>query len=108
VAYQAATGTRAWVVRYRPENVGGIAESLAVSGTKVFVTGFVTREARSDYATIAYRAATGATLWTANYNGPAGIGDAAFAIAATPALVFVTGVSDIGPRSDYATIAYTP
>ena len=109
VAYNATTGTRTWVDRYAPEG-GGIAYSLAVSpsGSKVFVAGFTTNLEHGKYATIAYRATTGARLWTADYIGTADTGDAALAVAATSTRVFVTGDANIGPHSDYATIAYTP
>ncbi len=109
VAYNAATGTRTWVDRYGPEG-GGIANSLAVSpsGSKVFVSGFTTNLEHGKYAIIAYRATTAARLWTANYGGTGDTGDAAFAMAATSTRVFVTGIKNIGPHSDYATIAYSP
>jgi PQQ-like domain len=109
VAYNATTGIRTWVDRYAPEG-GGIANSLAVSpdGSKVFVTGFTTGLEHGKYATIAYRATAGARLWTADYIGPADTGDAATAVAATSTTVFVTGDANVGPHSDYATIAYTP
>ena len=75
VAYSAATGARLWAARYNgPGNGGDTAFSVAVSpgGSRVFVTGG-SRGTRSgaDYATVAYRAATGARLWAARYNGPA-------------------------------------
>jgi hypothetical protein len=109
VAYNAATGNRTWVDRYAPEG-RGIANSLAVSpdGSKVFVAGFTADPDFGNYATIAYRAASGARLWTASYNGPASTADAANAVAATSTRVFVTGTTNIGPHADYATIAYTP
>ena len=74
VAYSAVTGARLWAARYNgPGNGNDTANSMAVSpgGSRVFVTG-ASQGARSgqDYATVAYRAATGARLWTARYNGP--------------------------------------
>ena len=60
----------------------------------------------SDYATIAYNAATGAQRWAKRYDGP-GTGDGqAYSAAVSPngATVFVTGYS--GGTGDYATIAY--
>ena len=72
------------------------------------MSGFTTNLEHGKYAIIAYRATTAARLWTANYGGTGDTGDAAFAMAATSTRVFVTGIKNIGPHSDYATIAYSP
>jgi hypothetical protein len=105
VAYNAATGKKRWVRRYNgPANSYDSASSLAVSprGKKVFVTGQSHGGFRSlsDYATIAYYAATGRQLWLRRYNGPGHSIDDAYSVAVSPAgkKVFVTG--------DSATIAY--
>jgi len=113
VAYDAATGKRLWGSRYiAPSGFGGIANAVAVSpdGHRVYVTGGsggATSE--SDYATVAYDAATGAQLWARRYNGPANGPDTATALAVSPTgrTVFVTGYST-GATSgyDWATIAY--
>ena len=63
------------------------------------------------YATVAYRASTGAALWVKRYNGPANLADQAHAVAVSPTgtTVYVTGASDTVPGStdnDYATVAY--
>jgi hypothetical protein len=113
VAYGAATGARLWVSRYNgPGNNGDEAASVAVSpdGGTVFVTGLSTgTNSATDYATIAYRAATGAQLWVSRYNGPGNGSDVAHSVAVSPGgnTVFVTGISE-GNRSgfDYATVAY--
>ena len=74
VAYNAATGARLWVARYNgPGNGNDGASSVAVSpsGRKVFVTGASTgTTSGSDYATVAYNAATGARLWVAPLQRP--------------------------------------
>jgi DNA-binding beta-propeller fold protein YncE len=63
----------------------------------------------SDYATIAYRTATGARRWIGRYNGPGNGDDVAVGLAVSPVggRVFVTGASQ-GVRSgyDFATIGY--
>jgi WD40 repeat protein len=114
IAYNAATGAQRWVSRYDgPGNRDDLAYSLAVSpfGHTVFVTG-ASRGTTSgtDYATVAYRAATGAKLWVRRYNGPGNGPDIARSLVVSPAgrTVFVTGASVGGPSSgsDYATVAY--
>lgn len=115
VAYDSATGSQLWAANYDgPGHLFDYAYAIAVSpdGTRVFVTGGSyaswTGE-RADYATIAYDAANGATLWTARYNGPGNSDDVASAIALSPdgTRVFVTGRSEgAGTHYDYATLAY--
>src|SRR5437879_2942431 len=102
-----------WPALYnRPGNAADPAAAVAVSpdGSTVFVTGqSAGTTSGDDYATRAYNAATGASVWTARYNGPGNAHDAATAIAVSPdsAKVFVTGQS-AGTTSgdDYATRAY--
>jgi hypothetical protein len=80
-------------------------------GSAVFVTGESTGSTSTgDYATVAYRAFTGARTWARRYDGPANDVDAATAIGVKPdgSEVFVTGES-IKARSrlfDYFTVAY--
>jgi hypothetical protein len=88
--------------------------AISPGGGTVFVTGDSrVAPARSDYATAAYDAATGAQRWASRYSGPAGHVDSARSVAVSPdgATVFVTGGSRAGPTGaasglDYATIAY--
>jgi DNA-binding beta-propeller fold protein YncE len=114
VAYNTATGAQRWVQRYNgPANGGDSAKSLAVSpdGAKVYVTGDrVAPNGKSNYATVAYNAATGAQLWVNSYNGPANGDDfpRSVVVSSTGGTVFVTGVSydKRGYSADYATVAY--
>jgi outer membrane protein assembly factor BamB len=71
----------------------------------VFVTGDSnSRKTGYDYATVAYRAATGRQLWASLYHGPGKGFDAATALAVSPhgTTVYVTGTGSTG----YATVAY--
>ncbi len=118
VAYSAATGRRLWVSHYHGPGIGpgndyDGASAVAVSpaGSTVFVTGTSTgrRTGQSDYATVAYSAATGRQLRVRRYNGPANGLDGATAVAVSPAggKVFVTGTSDGRTPGEYATLAYS-
>ena len=113
-AYSAVTGRQLWVSRYNgPANGVDAARSVAVSpgGARVFVTGFSVGgpATGTDYATVAYSAATGRQLWVSRYNGPGNGVDVASSVAVSPggARVFVTG-SSAGRTAgdDYATVAY--
>jgi len=115
-AYSARTGARRWVTRFHgAANSTDGARSVVVSppGGRVFVT-FVTGDQRgadpqNDYATAAYRAASGAWLWARRYNGPGQGDDVPAAVVASPAggRVFVTGRSPgTDSADDFATLAY--
>ena len=110
VAYSAATGGQLWASRYNgPGNSYDSANSVAVTGGTVFVTGQSTGStSNTDYATVAYSAATGGQLWASRYNGPGNSYDSANSVAVTGGTVFVTGQST-GSTSgqDYATVAYS-
>ena len=116
IAYAAATGAQLWVARYNgPVDKGGVARSVAVSpdGSTVVVTGSATQASGAGYATLAYAAATGATRWTALYNGPFGAGPdtSAYSVAVSPdgSKVFITGASEASSTealTAYATVAY--
>jgi DNA-binding beta-propeller fold protein YncE len=104
-----------WVWRYDgPGNSSDAAASVARSadGRRVFVTGTSDGGPATglDYATVAYRASTGARLWAARYNGPSSGDDMANAVAVSPdgSKVFVTGrVRGLRlGEEDYATVAY--
>jgi hypothetical protein len=127
VAYDAATGSTRWIRRYDFAHAGEDAFAIAVSpdGTRVFVTGDsangsppvapASTGARYDYdyATLAYDAATGATDWTARFDGPIQSDDSAYAIGVSPdgTKVFVGGdvtneAAQTETNSDFGTVAY--
>jgi hypothetical protein len=112
LAYDSATGTRLWAKRYGPPSVDDTATAIGVSpdGSAVFVTGSSRGSmTRSDYATLAYDASTGAKLWATRYDGPANDDDEAVGLGVSPdgSSVFVTGVSQgLGGYYGYATLAY--
>jgi outer membrane protein assembly factor BamB len=116
LAFDASTGQRMWQRRYAgPAEGPGNARALSITpdGTTVLVTGgSAAANERTDYATLAYDASTGAQLWVRRYDGPGARrhgNDAANAIAVSPdgATAYVTG-SSAGSLSnlDHATIAY--
>jgi hypothetical protein len=87
--------------------------TVGPGGDTVYVTGVSWGSTTSqDYATVAYRAATGQRLWASRYDGSGG-GDDPFAVGVSPdgATMYVTGRSS-GTGSgavssyDYATVAY--
>lgn len=112
VAYDGSSGAQLWVARADQlgcDSTRGTAIAASPDGFRVFVTGMATCDPEADnYLTLAYHAATGAELWSAQYNGPARAQDYTVDIGVSPdgSLVFVTGNS-VGARGfDYATIAY--
>jgi WD40 repeat protein len=123
VAYSAVTGARVWVSRYNgPGNGYDYATAVAVSpdGRTVYVTGSVYGGLASvrEYATVAYRAATGARRWVAIYpnQSPYGYGPAygsvRMVVSPDGRTVYVTGhaVSGAGsggaPAYGFGTVAY--
>lgn len=115
IAYDVATGDRIWVRRYGAR--GGrddIAWDVAVSpdAAHVYVTGAsVNGGGNFDYATLAYDAATGATVWRARYPGPSGGDDQACCVGVSRdgATVYVAGTAVYGQAHktlDFGLVAY--
>jgi PQQ-like domain len=112
-AYDATTGATVWARRDNDQSNGSEwGASLVVSpdGSRLFATGNIDSGHRTDYATIAFDAATGVPLWAKHYNGPGDSYDDARSIATSPdgTRVFVTGASAGSGTgfTDYATVAY--
>jgi hypothetical protein len=101
VAYATSTGQRLWTARYDGP-VGGtdMAVDIAVSsdGSAVFVTGVSDARGGVGWATVAYDAASGSTIWSRRHRG----GAQAVAASLDGSMVFVTGSA----HGDFATLAY--
>ena len=111
VAYRASTGAKLWAGSYGGiRGAGGNAAAVDAGGGRVFVTGDSPGPGSgTDYATIAYNAATGARLWLRRYDGLAGSHNFAFDVAVSPngSRVFVTGSGQgADATGDYVTVAY--
>ncbi|MFB9250212.1 S8 family serine peptidase [Sphaerisporangium melleum] len=122
IAYDPATGRRAWVQRYNGKaNNEDYAWKAAPTpdGTKIIVAGESTDDAAtgSDYVTIAYDAASGEQVWLGRYDGQVGGRDSARSLAVdaaggTGVRIFVTGTSAAGGTlpdqvdMDAVTVAY--
>jgi WD40 repeat protein len=110
VAYDAATGVTLWSRRYsRPGDDGAMALGVSPDGSKVFVTGLSEDPTSGyyDYATVAYDAATGTTLWATRYTRSRHDLPTSLGVSPDGSRVFVTGFS-YGSTGvpDYATVAY--
>jgi WD40 repeat protein len=91
---QTAGGTQLWRRAYGKKYGGGaVAVAVSPDSSTVFVTGTVDGPSHERIATVAYRAATGAQLWAAWYNGPLKTNSIATSIVVSPdgQRVFVTG-----------------
>jgi len=75
---------------------------VSPGGGRVYVTGFRNDVYNLDYATLAYRASSGETLWRAFYDQDE---DSASALAVNPegSAVYVSGMSG----ADITTVAYS-
>lgn len=103
-AFSAATGTVRWTVRFSQGSDYASSVTVSPDGGTVFVAG----TSEHDYATVAYRAATGARLWVARYNGGGADYASAMGISPDGRSLYVTGQSwgGAGTKNDYVTVAY--
>jgi WD40 repeat protein len=113
VAYDSVTGAQLWSSSGPGHDDRAAAVDVSADGSRVFVVGstfgHVNGEVSHDYLTLAYDAATGARIWKRLYTHPVGYSeDLAAALGLSPdgSSVFVTGASDDGVFTDYATVAY--
>jgi outer membrane protein assembly factor BamB len=109
----ASGGDTIWDARFDRANNSDLAADLGVSpdGSTVFVTGTSSgKSGVSEYATLAYDAASGAKRWSARLAGPGSNYDTANALVVSPdgSTVFVTGWSaePLVEVGDYFTVAY--
>jgi hypothetical protein len=115
IAYATADGKTLWVRVLAEPSPGRISSAHRVTvspdGTKLVVTGTtVSSGGLYRFATIAYGATSGATLWLRHYEGIGGASAAAVLFAPNGDQVYVTGVTwsppGGGPVSEAATVAY--
>ncbi|HUZ55280.1 MAG TPA: hypothetical protein VMU94_22475 [Streptosporangiaceae bacterium] len=108
-ACNASTGAARWSRRYAGpagsnDNLPA-ARGISPDGSTAYVTGTSdSPTSERDYATVAYRTATGARLWVSRFTGLGNSFDQANALAVNPkdGAVYVTGSSDVGSLSDFA------
>ena len=123
VAYDASTGATRWTKRYGGPHVDRARDvAVAPDGSAVYVTGTSIggrapdrfgdfRKADPDWATVAYDAATGRTIWVTRHAGANHFADTAVALAVSPdgSRVFIIGNSyaPSGAQTpEFLTIAY--
>jgi hypothetical protein len=102
--YTANPGAQAWGTRLASANPdSAAAEVYSPDSSRLFVTG----TSGGGMLTIAYNAATGASLWSRNYT-LAGAVNQGKAVTVSPdgSKVYVTGQTQAGSQVDYVTIAY--
>jgi DNA-binding beta-propeller fold protein YncE len=103
LAYSSA-GRRLWRRAYNgPLHSGDQATAIGVSpgGRRVYVTGFRNDVSNRDFATLAYQASSGESLWQAFYD-QSEEGASALAVSPDGSAVYVSGMSG----ADMTTVAY--
>jgi hypothetical protein len=105
VAYDARTGRQLWASRYMPKGVGARVSGLAVSpdGTTLYLTGS-RGLAQSEFAVIAYAAATGKQRWLRYYTKVNPGYAESVAVSPDGKTVYATG--SVGYLSSVLTVAY--
>jgi hypothetical protein len=113
VAIDAASGSRLWARRYNAvQGHRDHAADLVVSpdGSSIYVTGYAVSGLRSEFATVAFVAQTGRSLWVARFGSPDYITAQGYAEALSPDAkrLYVTGLVTNGFSNGYATLFYEP
>ncbi len=115
VAYDTATGATSWARRYDGVAHGfdrAVAIAASADGSKVVVTGPSldgNGVPTSLYATVAYSAVNGTTLWSKRFDSGPDEADVPVSLGISPdgARVFVAGTSEGGPPgNEITTVAY--
>jgi DNA-binding beta-propeller fold protein YncE len=111
IAYSATTGAQLWIQRYAgARQAPSEARALVVShdGSTVYVTGYSAgTKSVNQYVTLAYRATTGARLWSSRYSASSINQARSIAISPNDKAIYVTGRSGVSPSNfDDATVAY--
>lgn len=103
VAYDASTGAKIWVARYRTKGSND-PHGIAVSpdGTRVYVTG---DDFDSETATVAYKAANGSQLWVARCSMSIAASNA-IAVSRDGSKVYIIGNGSYASGSRLALVAY--
>jgi len=89
VAYDPMTGTLRWqsILGLSPQDDDITAMTVSPDGTRLYVTGWAGSRRPShdrDAVTVSFDTSSGAALWRAWYNGPAGLGDRGETLAISP------------------------
>jgi sugar lactone lactonase YvrE len=109
VAHDAATGLQLWF--QRTPGSGDFAHSLAVApdGSILYVTGTRAQSGQDEFLTVAYGAADGTELWSAEFGASWFAGPRGIAVRPNGSSVAVTGLvtSSLSARPDVATIVYS-
>jgi hypothetical protein len=113
VAFDAGTGALVWADAFSHTYTSGeIAYSVAVSpdSSTVFVAGRISSKPKTAYWTAAYDAATGASVWSATYQGQAVCEATSVAVTPNGAAVIVTGTTTATTPKGMktVTVAYDP
>ncbi len=111
IKYDAASGDTIWTRRYDdPAGPYDIGTACATDDLgHLYVTGGASNSTDYDMFTIKYDAASGDTLWTSRYNGPANAVDFGGSCAVSrDGRVYVTGTSSNGSNHDWLTLELDP